>query len=193
MMDISHENILAQRCQEGQLEYFAELYDTYIERIYAFLLSRTRNKALAQDITSHTFMKAIEKIKTFDASRGTFSAWLYRIARNTLIDYFRTHKDTVDIDDVWGISDDTDTIKNAHARLQIETIRAYLQKLDPDQRDVVLMRVWDELSYKEIAHIMNKSEGSCKMMFSRTVEKMQKDLGVSMALLISLISQSHYF
>jgi len=95
-------------CQQGDLEKFSWLYDKYIKKIYDFIYFKTTHKETAEDLTSQTFFKALEKIKTFNSDKGTFSAWLYQIARNTVIDHYRTMKKTVDIDDVWDMAEDQD-------------------------------------------------------------------------------------
>lgn len=181
------EQDIIRRCQKGELELFAQLYDRYVHNIYNFILYRTRDRELSQDITSTTFLKAVKHIGEFSNKKGTFASWLYTIARNALFDHFRSHKNTTDIDDVWDIGDGTNIERDTELKISVEKIKNYLADLKPEQRDIVLMRVWDELSYKEIARILGKSEGSCKMIFSRTIAKLQTEFGPHALALLILI------
>ena len=90
-------------CKKGDLEKFSGLYDVYIGKIYRFIFYKTSHKETAEDLTSKTFMKALKSVDRFDTEKGTFQAWLFRIARNTVIDFYRTKKDLKNIEDVWGL------------------------------------------------------------------------------------------
>src|SRR6056297_2278284 len=79
-------------CQQGQLDSFNWLYERYIKKIYNFIYYKTMHQETAEDLTSQTFIKALNKINSFDSEQGTFQAWLYKIARNTVIDHYRTQK-----------------------------------------------------------------------------------------------------
>jgi len=173
-------------CKEGKLEYFEELYSQYVKDIYRFVFYRVRNKELAEDITSDVFFKALKAIGSFSEGQS-FRAWIYTIARNTLIDQYRKHKDITSLDneDTPDVRDESqDVEKQAHHTLLLEQVQDALKHLSESQRDVVIMRVWDELSYKEIAEITGKTEGNCKMIFSRAVVQMRELVPLSLLLLL---------
>ena len=88
---------LVAKIQSGEADHFIALYDKYIDKIYRFLLYRIQHAETAEDLTSQTFLKALDNIHAFDASKGTFQAWLYKIAYNSLIDHYRKHKPTLDL------------------------------------------------------------------------------------------------
>jgi RNA polymerase sigma factor (sigma-70 family) len=167
---------------------FVDLYDQYFDKIYQFVFYRTMHKELAEDLTSQVFMKAWEKFDTYDTSKGSFSAWIYQIARNTIIDNHRTRKDFVDLESAAEPEVDPRFAENIDASNSLSRIRQYLNGFSEEQRSIVIMRVWDELSYKEIADILGKSEASCKMSFSRSMAKIHKEFG-SAALVFLLISK----
>ncbi len=175
-------------CQEGDLTQFAQVYDAYIQKIYNFIYYRTIHKETAEDLTSTTFMKALEKIGSFDAGKGSFSSWLYSIARNTLIDHYRTDRKTKSIENFWDLKSKDDVEHDVGVYRQLEDVEQYLAELKPQQRSIVIMRVWDGLSYAEIAEITGASEASCKMNFSRTIRQLRNALGGLTAIIISIMS-----
>lgn len=171
--------------QNGNLNEFSRLYDTYIGKIYRYVFFKTRHKETAEDITADVFTKALSNIERFDSKKASFSVWIYRIARNAVIDYYRTKKDVVNIEDAWNLASDEDIAKITQTNLSLRQIEEYVQKLKPEHRDLIVLRVWQDLSYKEIAEIVGKDEGSLRVSFGRIVNAMKKELGAgSFALLI---------
>lgn len=163
---------------------FEAHYDAYVRKIYAYVYYRTQHRETAEDLTSLIFLKALDKLGSFDETRGTFSAWIYGIARNALTDHYRAARDTVDIDDVWDLRSDEDVARDVEARERVEKLRPYLQALTKDQRELVFLRLWDGLSYAEIAALTGRSEDACKMAFSRTLSRLRKDVPASILLLM---------
>ncbi len=184
-LSVADEAALIHTCRQGDLEAFAPLYDAYVAPIYRYVHFRTFDKQLAEDITSQAFLKAMEGIRSYDARRGNFGAWLYRIARNTLTDHFRTHKPTEVIDETFDVPADDDATKEASIGVSLAQVRRELAKLDPLKREIILMRLWDGLSYREIAAITGKSENNCKVIFCRTLESLRSQLGPAMFLLLA--------
>jgi RNA polymerase sigma-70 factor (ECF subfamily) len=164
-------------CQAGMLGRFDDLYQLYAEKIYRFIYFKTFHRETAEDVTSDVFMKALERIRQFDASRGTFFAWMYRIARNTVIDHYRTSHPAEDIENGWALSSSTDIERDAEANVALEKVQDALRLLKPEQREVVIMRLWDGLSHKEIADILGMTESNVKQVFSRTIRKLREDFG----------------
>jgi RNA polymerase sigma-70 factor (ECF subfamily) len=121
-------------------------------------------------------MKALEKIEGFDNKKGTFQAWIYKIARNTVIDHYRTRKVDTNIEDVWDLSSGEDLDRDLDVKQKLEHIEKYLVKLKSEQRDIIIMRIWQGMSYREISEVLGKSEDSCKMMFSRVIKKLREEM-----------------
>lgn len=167
-------------CQNGQLENFGLLYDEYIEKIYKFIYYKTHHKETAEDLTSKTFMKALEKINTFTDLKGSFAAWLYKIARNTVIDHYRANKYDVNIEDVWDLKDNNDIESNIDIKQKISEVKKYLKDLKSEQREIIIMRIWQNMSYQEIADALGKSEASCKMTFSRAINKLRQEMPLAL-------------
>ena len=155
---------------------FTILYDQYVDKIYRFIYYKTHHKETAEDLTSVAFVKALNSFSSFDQNKGGFSAWIYKIARNTVIDFYRSKKTLINIDDVWDLSDNQDIEREVDASLKLAEVKKYLKNLSSEQRDVIILRVWEGLSYKEIAAVLGKSENSCKMMFFRTIKKLKEEM-----------------
>jgi RNA polymerase sigma-70 factor (ECF subfamily) len=181
------EQALIDKCQNGNLRYFSEIYDLYIKKIYEFIYFKTHHKQIAEDLTSQTFLKSLENINKYDFKKGKFSSWLYAVARNTVIDHYRTQKHDLNIEDAWDLSSDDDIVSDAENKEKIKKLKTHLKKLTGDQRDVIILRVWDNMSYKEISEIIGKSEANCKMIFSRATEKIRKEQIFAVLLCLLLI------
>lgn len=176
-----HESDIIKECQQGQTDRFGELYDAYVRRIYNFIYYKTRHKETAEDLTSTTFFKALTHIGQCDPHKK-FSSWLYKIAHNTVIDHYRSIKPEVNIDDVWDLTDDSDVVRDLDATLRLGEVEKYLKTLPSEKRNIIFMRVWQEMSYREIADAVGKSEASCKMAFSRAIADLRSTLPFSLIL-----------
>lgn len=155
-------------CQQGRLDQFTLIYDKYFKKIYSFIYYRTCYQDYAEDICSQTFMKALENINKYNPEKGPFAAWLYCIAKNLVTDHFRSSASkTVDIESFWDIKSNDNVEVSVKNNLKIQEVKKYLDKLKPEQKEIILLRVWDEMSFKEIADMTNKSEENCKVIFCR--------------------------
>jgi RNA polymerase sigma-70 factor (ECF subfamily) len=164
------------KCQSGDREEFGQLYDRYIKKIYDFVYYKTQHKETAEDLVSQIFTKALSKIGSFNTNKGTFQAWLYQIARNTVIDHYRTRKKDRNIEDIFDLASEIDIERDTEVKIKLAEVEEYLRDLKPEQRDIILMRVWQGMSYRDISVIMGKSEASCKMMYSRGINKLRNEI-----------------
>jgi RNA polymerase sigma-70 factor, ECF subfamily len=158
---------LVTRAREGDREAFGVLYDTYIQDVYRFLLSKTHKKEDAQDLASETFIKALNSIASFSPKRNTsFRAWLFTIANRTFIDSTRKQRDTSleNIDE--PIAKDS-PVHNTEQSLLSDALQKALATLNDAQRETLILRVWHDCSFQEIAEILGKSEASTKMLMKR--------------------------
>ncbi|HOC96339.1 MAG TPA: sigma-70 family RNA polymerase sigma factor [bacterium] len=188
-MDSKREISLIKNCQDGKLDSFTELYDEYFEKIYNFIFYRVSHKETAEDLTSLTFIKALENINSFKVDYGFFSSWIYRIARNNIIDYYRSKKDTQNIDDYKGLKDyDADIIETIDIDYNFKNIQKYIENLSKEQKEILIMRIWDQLTYREIGKIIGKSEENCKVIFSRTIKTIrERSLIILLLILLRII------
>lgn len=176
-MEEKVDSLLVEEFKRGDARAYGVLYDRYLDKIYRFIYYKIWNKETAEDITSDVFHKAFQKIDSFDAGKGTFSAWLYRIARNAVIDYYRTVKKTVDIEDAFDLGEEDRTIEEHDTLLNLGKVRTFMEKLSPRQREIITLRIWEELSYREIAERIGGTEDSTKMAFSRAMKELREKCG----------------
>lgn len=172
------EKSLIQRAKNGENEAFGELYDIYLPRIYRFVFLKVGRKQDAEDLTHQVFMQAWEHIGNFEFQGFPFGSWLYRIASNAVIDYYRTFKRTFDIEAIPKevLARDPELEKNLDTNFSVELIRTAIGKLDHDQQNVVVMRFVDELSTKEIADVIGKSEGAIRVIQHRALKQLKEHI-----------------
>jgi len=177
---------LALAAKKGEAEAFGRLYESYIKKIYDFIYYKTLNKETAEDLTSAVFVKAWDKMPSF---RGeSFAAWLYAIARNAVIDHYRQEKATTDIEDCWDIADNQDFISRIDNNLRLSSIKEALSSLKPAAREVLIMRFWLDLSFREIAERSGRSEAAAKMMLARALREIRGQVSLALLLLWPLVN-----
>lgn len=157
-------------------ELFMSMYDEFSGKIYRFIHYKTCHRETAEDITSLTFLKAMEKWHLYNREKGSISAWLYGIARNLIHDHFRKKAKwgfIRDINEVWDLPSSDNLLKEIMEKESIGELHKILNNLKPDIREIIMLRLWDEMPYKEVAAALGKSEASCKMSFSRAMEKIK--------------------
>ena len=178
------ENRLAQRSRMGDREAFGRLYELFAKRIYAYFYYRSLSRETAEDLTSAVFVSALEGLEGFRPDLGGFSAWIYSIARNALIDHFRRGDRFQSLGNfaggIWALTDGTDLELDAQNRDLWERLVPYLAGLSGEQREIIILKLWDGLSYREIAGSLGKSEGACKMAYSRALSLLREAMPLSL-------------
>jgi RNA polymerase sigma-70 factor (ECF subfamily) len=163
---------LLERASRADPEALGALYDRYVDRIYNYIYHRVGQVDLAEDLTAQVFARMLEAIREGRAWRTSFSGWIYRIAHNLVIDYYRRRGRAafVELEEATPIvADEADPVRRAEARLESEHLRAALTKLTEEQAEVIALRFLDELSIAEVAFMMNKTEGAIKALQYRAV------------------------
>ena len=164
---------LIQQIQQWDLDSFTPLYEKYFQKIYSFALMKSNwNVSIAEDATAMTFMKAFENIERFSTEKedSSFAAWLYNIAYHSLIDILK-RKEMDSIEEENAVSSDSNYVEYFQNHVQAEQILAYLEQLWSDKKDLFVLRIWNDLSYDEIAEIMWKRSSTCRKDFSKLIKK----------------------
>lgn len=147
---------LVAAAQIGDSQAFGQLYDKYFRKIYRFIYYKVGHQETCEDLTSLTFTKALEKIKNLSVADNNFAGWLFTIARHNVIDYYRTQKPVEDFEQYPDIYQDQNPEKNLDDQQMLAKVKKYLENMSEEQREIVIMRVWLEMSYREIGETLNK-------------------------------------
>lgn len=154
-----------------------EIYDRYESRIYSYVYRRTGNAALAEDLTAQVFLKMLEAIRGDKAWHSSFSGWLYRIAHNAVIDYYRQRdrQKQTDLEDAATlVSTDHNPVVIAETNMDAAQLRAAISRLTDEQAEVVSLRFLEGYSISEVATMMDKTEGSIKALQYRAVATLRQ-------------------
>jgi RNA polymerase sigma-70 factor (ECF subfamily) len=177
--DPEMDNTLARSaCQHP--EAFAALYQRHLLKIYRYHLVQTGNVADAQDLTSQTFMAALEGIAGFRGA-GSFVAWLMGIARRKCALFFRQRKPEVSLEtagDQPGL--DVPAEQSVGERLQVEQIQRALRTLKPDRAEALVLCLFGELTAAEAGRVLGKSEAAVKMLVFRGLRDLRPQLAQSL-------------
>jgi len=161
---MSIEQDIVEKAVKGDRNAFAQLYEKHFDRIYRYVYLRLGNKTETEDLTQDVFIKALEAIGSYKWRNSPFAAWLYRIAHNQVIDYFRKHGkvEKVPLEDDNILIGKSDPASTAENELEIERMINGINRLTPAQRDVISLRFGAQLSITEAARTLGKNEGTVK-------------------------------
>jgi RNA polymerase sigma-70 factor (ECF subfamily) len=163
---------LLERASRAEPAALGEIYDQYADRIYAYIYRRVGQAEVAEDLTGQVFMRMLEAIRRGQGWRSSFSGWLYRIAHNLVIDYYRRRGRVtlIDIDEAAPIrATEGDPVRSTESLLRREQLRAALFQLTEEQAQVITLRFMEERSIAEVADLMDKTEGAIKALQYRAV------------------------
>ncbi len=165
--------------KEGDAEAFGQLFDHYSEPVYRYIASRVQRPADAEDLTQIVFVKALEALPRYEPRGIPFGGWLFRLARNTIIDHVRTRRDHTGLDELAERSaGERGPEELVAVKQQIETVGAALRALTDEQRDVIALRFFAGLSTREAAAAMGKREGTIRGLQFRAIGALRRQLGL---------------
>ncbi|OGY62447.1 MAG: hypothetical protein A2745_03175 [Candidatus Harrisonbacteria bacterium RIFCSPHIGHO2_01_FULL_44_13] len=172
---LTDENNIIKQAQAGEAGAFGQLYDHYISPIYRFILLKVGNKHEAEDLCHEVFLSAWQNISGYIPRGFPFSSWLYQIARNSVIDYYRTKKNNLSLE---GLDEDFVRVSSAAEdnldfSLNIEKVTKAIYGLAEEQQEVILLRFVEDMSHKEIAAALNKSEGAIRLVQHRAIKNLK--------------------
>lgn len=163
--------------QNGDRDAFASLYETHLERIYQYIYFRVFEHQIAEDLTSVVFLKVWEHLGSFTSGNIPFLGWVYRIAHNTVIDYYRTRKITTPIEDVHplqiGFSDGVDD--KLDKEILSRQLMEALEQVTSTQREVLILRFLWGWTTAEIADKLNKGRGAIRALQMRGLKRMARN------------------
>lgn len=178
-MDTKEQAILelVKEAKEGSTESYSKIYDHYFEQIYRYAALRVPAE-IAEDLVADIFVKAWEKLHMFREQRGVpFGAWLFRIARNEIIDTYRTSKTWEEVDDAL-VDPDTENRADTEANRMflLKIVREAMDKLPRKYNEVLSLCFIADLSHEEAAQVLRCSEGSVRVLKFRALKKLKEEL-----------------
>jgi RNA polymerase sigma-70 factor (ECF subfamily) len=173
----AEEKQLIERSVEGESSAFGSLYDRYLPKIYRFVFFKVGHREEAEDLTQQIFMSAWENISAFQEQGLPISSWLYKIARNRVIDHYRTKKTHVPLDVVpEEVAQLAEELEETDKKLLLERIYSSLHKLTDDQQEIIVLRFIEELTNREIADVLEKNEIAVRVLQHRAIKNLKKIL-----------------
>ncbi|MBS4200863.1 RNA polymerase sigma factor [Bacillus sp. FJAT-49732] len=157
------------------------LYEEIQPKIYAFFFIKTSDKSAAEDLTHDVFYEAIKGIHSF-SGKSSLQTWIFSIAKNVLRKYYRSKKYatglheklTLDVPELPSSPEDVYMMKEGHVNLVHK-----ISSLDEVQKEIITLRLYGELSFKEIGELINKSENYVRVTFHRAKLRLQKEMGLN--------------
>jgi RNA polymerase sigma-70 factor, ECF subfamily len=172
------DDALIRRAQALDPGALAELYDRHFDGIYRYLFTRVRHQADAEDLTEQVFLKMVDSIQRYRPRGVAFSSWLYRIAHNMLVDrYRRSGRSAVELtDQVHDRRPQADPAAMAQNSEDRRRLLQAMQRLTPEQQQVIAMRFIDNLNVDEIARLTRRRPGAIHSMQHRALASLYRFL-----------------
>ena len=175
---------LVRRAQQGHSEAFAGLYEAYYDKIYRYVMFKTGDTLEAEDLTEEVFLRMLESIGSFKWQGYPFTSWLFRIAHNLVIDYYRKagRQKKTSLDDAMRVvgSDGVDVDRKLDVELSIKEVKDAMGGLTQLQQEVLSLRFAGGLSVAETAEAMGKKENAVKALQHAAIKKLRTLLGPAM-------------
>ncbi len=159
-----------------QPEAFGKLYELYLERVYTYIFYRTGNHYEAEDLTAKVFHRALNHIAQYKNRGVPFSVWLFRIAHNLVVNWYRDHKRQrlVDITKLELSDPQHNPHQIAEQTNERELLQTAIRQLPTERQDLLMLKFVEKLSNVEIGQIMGKSESAIKSLYYRTLVSLKE-------------------
>ncbi len=182
MNRLSENFYLAKVKRNNDADAFAKLYDTYVRRVYRFVYFKVKSAEDAEDITAEVFLKTWNYLSERGAEVKSFSGLVYRIARTTIIDWYRKQSrrpDTTVFDleqNINDVGDNNAEVERLASRLEHQRVLAGLHRLKHDYQELVVLRYIEDFSIQEIVEITGKKSLTVRVMLHRALKKLESFL-----------------
>lgn len=169
---------LVRKSQKGDQDAFAGIYDIFIDPIYRYVYYRVKSVD-AEDLVETVFLKVWENIRQYKPRKKSFSAWIFRIAHNLVVDYYRSSKGNMIEELTPQVPDQSrehNPIRVTQGVLDQDALKEAIGKLKKQYQEVIIYKFINDLSNKEIADILKKSEGSLRILQFRALKALKREL-----------------
>jgi len=165
-------NIQAEALQKGKVGSAEKIFDHFSGPIYAFFMARIRHKETAQDLTQEVFLKVIRSIGQFDRKSGDFTPWIWQIARNSAIDYFRQKKPLY----LENLPDEGTNISEERVQsdesAKVREIMTIVESFPPEEQELFQLHFVADISYTELARVTGRTESALRVAIHRLRKKL---------------------
>ena len=165
--------VLVKKACQGDETAFGQIYDLYFQKVYRFVYFRVNHRQAAEDLVSEVFIKAWDKMAKLEDARA-FNGWIFQIARNLVIDYYRSRKQNIDLtllENVLVYEDNM--VDRTNLSFQQKFFLENLKHLTDEQQLVIKLKFLDELDNSEIGKILDKSEGAIRVIQHRAITELK--------------------
>ena len=163
-------------------EAFAELYDEFMPKVFRYISYDVHHQQITEDLTSTVFEKALASFDKYSSDKAAFATWIFSIARNTLIDYYRTNKmrQQVDLDEAVEVpSREPSPQEEVEKKAEQECLRECLSRLPEGDREIIQLKFAGEFNNRQIAKMLGLSESNVGVRLFRAVKKLREDFNKS--------------
>ena len=160
-------------CKSGDAECFSQLVDIYASRLYGYFYRLTGKKDVSDDLLSELFVKLVEKIGSFKG--GSFESWLFKVASNIFYDYLRGKQQRKKLLEVRKKQLESEKQGNKQSdNEKFDELQIQLKKLDTDTKELVMLRFYSQLSFKEIAEMRSEPIGTTLSKLHRGIKRLRE-------------------
>ncbi len=147
------------------------IYELYHNKVQGYIRGKVSNVFQVEDLVSDVFMKVFSKLESFDSTKSSLSTWIYTITRNTVIDYFRTHKQVAELSA--DISSNFQMEDHILKQETLEELAIALEKMDERSRELIVLKYYLDYSLKTIAEVMDISYSNVKLLHNKALGKLK--------------------
>lgn len=160
--------------QNGDTEAFGKLYDIYLDAVYRFVYFRVGNRQDAEDVTEQIFVSMFESISRYVDDGKPFEAWVYRVARNKIIDFYRTRKTHISVDEIEEQADNQDLPEElADRQLTKEAVMKSLTKIPRQYQEIIILKFIEDKENEEISQLLNKPVAHVRVLQHRAIQSLR--------------------
>ena len=162
------------KAQAGSDQALADLYNHYFERVYRFIYYRVSHKETAEDLTEEVFVKVFRNLRNLEQA-AAFEGWLFQISRNLVIDYYRSKRPVVPLEEIENTLEyETNIVDLVNLQTEQTIFIKLLKELSPEQQQVIKLKFLEDIDNAAIAKIMEKTEGAIRVIQHRAIAKLKE-------------------
>lgn len=179
-MDMIQDERLVMRAKRGDGDAFGVLYERHVHAIFRYVMIRVGSREDAEDLVEKIFVKSWRSLDSYRARKASFRTWLYRIARNTIIDHYRQRTRECGLEEAHGTGARGPSPEDHVAAQEERTdLLTALGRLRPDHQEVIALRFADGLSHAEAADMMGRSEAAVRVLQHRALVALRQEMTTS--------------